>query len=215
MADFLQLPFDFPKLVSYGAENFYATQSNQKAFDVINSLPEWNTFAIIIYGENGCGKTHLAKFASEKEENSTIIAAKDLDIFYKPEHKLVIVEDIENVNQEALFHLFNNLKENGLLLLTATKSVNHIGFTLKDLRSRLLTIPEIEITEPGDDLILALLLKGFSDLQIDIGNDELQYILKHIERSYTAVYNLIKNIDFHSRSQKRKITIPLIKQAME
>ncbi len=215
MQNSYQIPFDFPKTVSYGVDNFYVSNSNKNAFNLINKLSNWNIFAALIYGESGCGKTHLIKFATEKEQDSAIILGKDLELYYKPTTKLVIIEDIEDVNEEALFHLFNNLKEKGLLLMSAKSSINRLPFILKDLKSRLLTVPEFEIFPPDDELIIALLVKNFSDLQIDISGEIIQYILKHIERSYQSVHKLINNIDFLSMSQKRKITIPLIKEALE
>ena len=73
----------------------------------------------------------------------------------------------------------------------------------------------IKISDPDDELINHLLLKHLHDRQIIIHNVEIfSYITKRINRTYLDIYNFVEKIDKLSLSQKRQITIPLIKELL-
>ena len=87
------------------------------------------------------------------------------------------------------------------------------NFKIIDLSSRIKTFYFIEIFKPDDYLIMNLIIKLFNDRQLNLKNHEIiNYITKRIDRSFDSVYNLINKIDNYSLSQKREITIPLIKE---
>ena len=62
-------------------------------------------------------------------------------------------------------------------------------------------------------LLTALIAKLFNDRQIIIGQDILEYILNHTERSFDFVTRLIAEIDDISWTYGRAVTIPIVKEA--
>ena len=98
---------------------------------------------------------------------------------------------------------------------TVKSRINRGRFKLKDLLSRLKSFYFIKISDPDDELINHLLLKHLHDRQIIIHNVEIfSYITKRINRTYLDIYNFVEKIDKLSLSQKRQITIPLIKELL-
>ena len=61
-----QLILKFPTKNVYLKEDFYVSQSNQKAHDFINSWPNWIKRIVNIFGPPGSGKTHLASILKKK-----------------------------------------------------------------------------------------------------------------------------------------------------
>ena len=87
-------------------------------------------------------------------------------------------------------------------------------FTLPDLQSRINSISHVSIQLPDDDLIFALLFKGFSERQITVEPSVLGYIVRHTRRSFSDIQNLISKTDQLSLQLKRPITIPLIQKIL-
>ena len=54
-----QLILKFPNTEAYLKEDFYVSESNQKAYDFINRWPKWIKKIVNIFGPSGSGKTHL------------------------------------------------------------------------------------------------------------------------------------------------------------
>ena len=61
-----QLILKFPKTKAYLKEDFYVSESNQKAYDFINIWPQWIKKIVNIFGPTGSGKTHLASILKSK-----------------------------------------------------------------------------------------------------------------------------------------------------
>jgi chromosomal replication initiation ATPase DnaA len=72
--------------------------------------------------------------------------------------------------------------------------------------------PSVAIREPDEQLLSALLVKHFSDRQIRVNADVLHYILPRIERSFEAVRDLVEAADRKALVEKRKISIPLMRE---
>ena len=204
-----QLALDFPTRQAYGRSNFWVAPCNQEAIAWIDKYPDWPTHALFIYGEAGSGKTHLAAIFSDER-----IEAKDLTEEFMPQTQKVVVENLEGLKDEkALFHLFNRMNEmNGGLLMTARKIPN---FLLPDLQSRIGMTPKAEIKMPDDDTIMSVCAKMFSDKQAIVEPAELMYIETRVPRSFDAVRKVVNTVDELSLAQGRRITIYLVKDAIE
>ena len=123
-----QLPFNFEHRPTLDREDFLVTSGNVEAVKMLDSYPSWPSHAIIIYGANGCGKTHLAHVFVKKTGGKTpLISAADLTAEQVPyllaKSGNLVVEDMETLkDEEALLHLYNYAKETGSHLLMITLS---------------------------------------------------------------------------------------------
>ena len=63
-------------------------------------------------------------------------------------------------------------------------------------------------------MLEALIVKLFSDRQIVISQEVLNYILQNMERSFSYAINLVERADELSLALKRAVTVPIIKKAM-
>lgn len=222
-----QLPLILPHRPSFGKEDFLIARCNLEAVQIIDQWPNWDFFAVCIYGSAGCGKTHLANVFSDKVSNLThypykIPFVKAANIKLENVHDFfiqcpcLVVEDLEeNVNQEALFHLYNLYRnEGGNILFTSTLAPARLHFTLKDLQSRLNIIPSIEIKDPDDELLSGLLIKLFSDRQIMVSPEIISYLLNNMQRSFSFARKVVAEIDNISLARKRAVTLPIVKEAL-
>lgn len=159
-------------------------------------------FALCVYGPENCGKTHLTHIFSDKVSVLThypyqiprIEAGKitlELPPLLFERHRCLVVENLnEEINEEAMFHLYNLYRnEGGSILFTSRRAPARLDIRLPDLRSRLNIIPSIEISEPDDELLSALIIKLFMDRQITVSLDIVNYILVNMQRSFAYAEN--------------------------
>jgi len=117
--------------------------------------------------------------------------------------------------EETLFHLYNALKQTGgCLLMTAARPPARWALTLEDLRSRGASSPAVEIGQPDDALIEAVLVKLFIDRQLKVDPEVIRYLVPRMERSFAAAGRLVVAIDGVSLGQRRNITVPLVREVL-
>ena len=218
----MQIPFDIPVRQAFEAEDYLVTSSNEAAVHWLDLWPNWSqSHCVILYGTAGCGKTHLSH-VWQGRSGAERLNIDDIDLSNLAALKnSLIIEDVDGSVaraeiQEKLFHLYNWQKENGAyLLLTAQQHPKNWSMTLLDLSSRMSASMAIEIGSPDDDLLAAIMVKQFLDRQINISQEVVHYLLPRIERSFEAVRHMVAQIDTLSLTQKRKITIPLIRSLLD
>ena len=100
------------------------------------------------------------------------------------------------------------------MLMTAETPPQEWPFVLPDLKSRLLAAPAVAVGSPDDALMAVVLTKLFSDRQIFVPQDVIQFILPRIERSFLALRQIVDKIDRRALSEKRPVTIPLVRELL-
>ncbi len=223
-----QFPFAFEPAKQYQRQDFIVFDCNRNALKAIELWPNWPFFALLVFGPHGCGKTHLAhifaehvQFVLQKPIPISFLQARDIKTnkvsYIHEKNPCLVVENLNaQVDEEAIFHLFNIYQnEGGHILFTSHYPFARINFKLPDLKSRLDLVPRVAISQPDDQMLTVLIVKLFSDRQIMISPDVLNYIVQNMERSFDYALKLVERADELSLSLKRAITVPLVKSVME
>ena len=190
--------------------NFFVNQTNFYAF---NALINNDTKLSFLYGPKKSGKSYLAKIWLKNnnaiEYNNNYEALLNL-------HSNILIDNLIFYDQEKIFHIVNNcILNNSKILITSDIKINSIDFKFNDLSSRLKTFTNLEINQPNDEMLLAILTKLLVDKQFIINSNEIfEYILRRVDRSYQGINEIVKKLDILSLEKKRQLTIPLIKEIM-
>ena len=214
-----QLIFKFPFKANYIEEDFYVSSNNFEAYKLIETWPKWSSKFINIFGPSGCGKTHLANIFNKKI-NSFLIKASKLNnnsLSSIKTKECLIIDEYKNNIEEKLFYsiLSQSHLSNQYIIINSSKPIQLFELKLNDLKSRLSSFVNIGIDLPTDELIKVIISKNFSDKQVKIEGKLLEYIIKNIDRSYEAVFDLIDKLDEFSLSTGKSININLIKKALK
>ena len=218
-----QIPLEFPVRSAMGREDFMIGDSNHDAVLWIDQWPNWPAPALFLSGPALCGKSHLAAVWQSRAK-ATAISPQDLieneaELLAKAgEHIIIDGVDTwlgERAAETTLFHLYNIFKEERrTVLLTGRATPTEIDFTIPDLASRLRAAPCATIKSPDDTLLQNIIVKMFADRQIQIGEAELKYIMPRMERSFKFIGDIVAKCDELALSQKRPVTIPVIRDAL-
>lgn len=219
MSDLNQLLLNFNQQQNFNSNDFFVSKSNYFAFKLIDSWPRWEKNIINIWGEKYSGKTHLAEifkkkhkayYVTEKEINNEIL--KSIKI-----HQNIIIDNFENKTDEKFIYTLFNLidHDNKYLIINSNKPITNMNFQLPDLISRAKNCLLAEIKKPDDELIFALIIKNFSDMQIKIERRLIEYIVKRIDRSYSKISDFIYKVDEISLKKKKSINIKIIKELLQ
>jgi chromosomal replication initiation ATPase DnaA len=89
-----------------------------------------------------------------------------------------------------------------------------VALALPDLKSRLMAAPAAELGSPDDTLMAVVLTKLFSDRQIFVPQEVIEFILPRIERSFLSLRDIADKIDRRALAEKRPVTVPLVKEIL-
>ncbi len=218
-----QLPLDLGHRPAFGREDFLIAPPNAGAVEWIDRWPQWPAPALVLYGPPASGKSHLAAVWRNKTKaaviDTTTLAEQNADDIAKQGEHLVL-DHIDpwfgdREGETTLFHLYNIMKEEGrTMLLTMRMAPTHVPFSIPDLASRLRAAPAASIQTPDDMLLSAILVKLFSDRQLQISHDVIMYLLPRMERSFAAAHELVDIADKLALSEKRPISVPLMRRVL-
>ena len=212
----LLLNFNFKK--SFNEHDYYVSDSNYFAFNLIDKWPKWEKRILNIHGEKFSGKTHLSKifqlkssaiYLNEKEINNEIFKKIKL-------YESIIIDEFSNKIEENLIYSIFNLVDldSKYLLINTETPLSEIKFKLPDLVSRSKNSLQAKIEPPDDDLIFALILKNFSDRQIKLEKQIIEFIVNRIDRSYSKISEFIYKVDELSLKKKKPINLKTVKEIL-
>ncbi|MDR1561291.1 MAG: hypothetical protein LBS23_02970 [Holosporaceae bacterium] len=216
--------FSFYKTENLNWYDFIDSDENFEAITYLIKWPAWNSNGIIIFGESGVGKTHLAALWAQTANAVHILKEAvnhDPRDLFDADCNFVIdnFDNFLSVNENVcnwMFHFLNIANEKGrYFLILSRTSLNSISISLNDLKSRLLAIPSINVKNPSDELLFKIAQKIAKDLEIFVSNDVLLYILNNANRDVRSVTEILKTLDKLSLQRKKAISIAFVKQHLE
>ncbi|MBE6446943.1 MAG: hypothetical protein E7015_00415 [Alphaproteobacteria bacterium] len=212
--------FDFHKVESLNWHDFIESDENYAALSTLMQWPHWNNNGVIITGNKGVGKSHLSSLWAQSAHAVYIL--KD-SINHDPRDLFesdcnFILDGIKNFSdhQDWLFHFYNIAHEKNRSFLIIDRLSPHLwGLSLKDLKSRLLSLSHVEIQDPGDELLFKITKKIAHDYEISISDDVVTYILKTSERNVSTISEILRMLDKLSLQEKRNISLRLVHRYLQ
>ena len=223
-----QLTFPWNKVNKSSLEGFFTSRENSHLLSLLKDSDFLDD--LFIYGTKESGKTFLLQAMcnsySSVSKLSLYIPLKKVmnygvEIFESLENiDLICIDGIEEVIskiewEKAIFNLINKaLISETRLILTSSKDLKSLNFSLPDLESRIRKIQSYELYPINDKDILDA-LKYISKLtSINLGDKEAKYLVTYSQRNISNLVHILESLDQLSMEMKRKITIPLIKEVI-
>ena len=218
MKNLNQLLLNFKHKQNFNYNDFYVSKSNYYAFQLIEKWPKWEKNILNIYGEKFSGKTHLSKIFLDKNKGIKV-CEKDIndEVFKKLKlYENIVIDNYYNKSKEKLMYSIFNLvdQDNKYLIINSINPISEFSFKLNDLESRAKNCLFAKIDYPDDELMFAIILKSFSDRQIQIDKKLIDFIIKRIDRSYGKIADFIYKVDELSLKKKKAIDFKTIKEIL-
>jgi chromosomal replication initiation ATPase DnaA len=204
-----QLALDLPHRQSWDEADFFITSRNEHALRLVTAWPNWHAPAAVIFGPPQSGKTYLANIWRNRSSGEFIEPSKLAEHMWAAPYAPLIIEDVDTAVfcETALFHHLNLAREHGsFILLIAQTPPGQWEISLPDLRSRIRSYPAAEIQPPDEEHLAGLLLKHFSDRQIEVAPDVISYLVARIERSMAAAQMVAEQLDKLALAEQKKVT---------
>ncbi len=170
---------------------------------------------VYLWGEAGCGRTHLLKAAAAEAQGHYVSCAAHDPV--SDSAMLLAADDVEGLSpdaQAALFHRYNTLREQGGGLIASGK-VPPVQLKLRaDLLTRLawglvVQVHALSDSEKAQALAQHAKARGFT-----LRDDVSAYLLTHAPRDMGALFATLDALDRFSLETKRGVTVPLVRELL-
>ncbi len=226
-----QIPFKFGNFQKNDLVSFLPGD-NQDLLKLIKLITnKGKSHRLYLWGESGTGKSHLlqaaCKQAADSELHVAYIPLKELSMLSAEmlhdlgELDLVCVDDLECLAgqtewQQGLVWLYNELRDNNhSMIISGNKSSTNIDLEVEDLKSRLAWDQVTQIKSPDDELKIEILKQKANARSFELSDEVIEFLIRRVDRNLGSLMNVLDKIDHASLAEKRKITIPFVKNILE
>jgi DnaA family protein len=178
-----------------------------------------NERCIYVWGEAGAGKTHLLRaLATLSDAHYLSSHAMDDAFIYQAPTSLYLIDDCDRLSpaaQIAAFNLFNQVRENGGVLVAAGAKPPAGLSVREDLRTRMGWGLIYQVHGLTDDEKLAALEHAAEARGLALSAGVLPYLMTHFRRDMPSLSAILDALDRYSLETKRPITLPLLRSLLQ
>jgi len=204
-------------------DNFFPGR-NVEAMSELHSLASGRSgeHFVYIWGERGCGRSHLLQAAVAAASSRGIIAqyiaagealpADDSGV------RMLAVDDVEKLDAQAeleFFRLYNALRERQGAVLAAGNVAPARLQLRPDLLTRLGWGLVFQVHVLSDDDKRVALKRHAAARAFDLRDEIVEYLLRHLKRDLPSLMAVLDALDRYSLETKRPITLPLLRQLLQ
>lgn len=223
-----QLPLNLTLKESTSFENF-SPGRNREALTRLESLARGSghDHTLFIWGESGCGKTHLLQSACRLAQaqgrlcayvplaSASELSSKLLEDLERC--ALVCVDDVQHIAgdrswEAALFHCYERLRQaNSAFVASGIANPRHLRLHMPELATRLGSGPVYHLHLLTDTEKLAVLRGQAQRRGLELPEEVARYILERYPRDLHVLFRLLERLDRASLAEQRRLTIPFIR----
>ena len=184
----------------------------------------------LLWGSAGTGKTHLlhacCHHAGAAGHEVAYLSLRDVaDLSPQllegwERYALVCLDDVDVIAgqsewEEALFHLYNRIREQGGALIVSSAALPaSVPFGLPDLASRLGWGLVYQLQPLNDEQRLEALQRRARQRGCDMPDETGRYLLRRLPRDMPALFDLLERLDEASLAAQRRLTVPFVKSVL-
>jgi len=197
-----QLVLEIAPERTFSLANF-VVGTNQELLTHLHALArgEFREAVLYLWGAVGSGRSHLLHALRQSSASA-----------------LYIVDDVETLDadaQGALFQAINAAREGGPTVLAAGLQPPAQLQLREDVRSRLAWGLVYEVQALDDAARITYLEQEAARRGTHISSDVIRYLLNHVRRDLPTLVALMEHLDRYSLAQRRPLTIPFVREALE
>ena len=237
-----QLLLNFPSHPEYGFSNFVVSDGSHIAFETAKEFCSRSQVAfqvLYIFGQKNLGKTHLllsignltakngsravfiegCDFANKMKDVESLEARNTLDQLLDVD--FFLMDNVEGIAhsstaQEKLYHIYNQVTDKGgKLAFTASLPPDKNSAMESYLTSRFQWGMVAKIKPIDDATTAKIIVKLAMDISLIMPEPIIHFLLSRIPRDFISIQNAVKTINQESYIKKKKVTLPLVKTALD
>lgn len=207
--------------------SFYPAGNMQVFNAILHFVRGYGEQYIYLWGQVGAGRSHLLQACCHAAPECNVsavylpMADAHLDLFDGLENvSLICIDDVENIAgkeefEEQLFHLFNRVRANNKrLIITGNVPPSNLAIKLPDLRSRLAWGVVYQLQALEDEEKLKALQQRAQSRGLELEPSVGKFLLRRCPRNMQQLFNTLEELDHASLVQKRRLTIPFVKEVL-
>jgi DnaA family protein len=225
-----QLPLGLQLRASARFSNFIAGPNRELLGQLQHTATGEGGPFFLLWGSAGTGKTHLLHAcchqAGADAREVAYLSLRDAadmppQLLEGWEHyALVCLDDVDAIAgqrnwEEALFHLYNRIREQGGALVVSSVALPaSLPFGLPDLVSRLGWGLVYQLQPLNDEQRLQALQRRAQQRGCEMPAETGRYLLRRLPRDMPALFDLLERLDEASLVQQRRLTVPFVKSVL-
>ncbi len=183
-------------------DNFVLGRNAEAIHALQSALTGKSQGFIYLWGEKGCGKSHLIQACLNNPTTHDLICTDDVQL-------------LDNEAQIALFNTYNQTRESsGILIVTGDATPTKMGLR-DDLATRLAWGLVYQL-HPLTDSEKALALKNHAfERGMKLPDEVLDYCLRYLRRDLPTLMATLNALDEWSLATKKSVTVPMLRNLLQ
>lgn len=174
---------------------------------------------VYLWGDSGAGKSHLLQAMAALPAARYIAADAAVDAFqFSPSQHIYLLDDCNKLSDEAqiwAFALFNQVRENNGIMITAGSVAPAFLQVREDLRTRMGWGLIYQVHELTDEQKIEALSHSAAARGMTLSSGVLPYLITHFRRDMRSLSAMLNALDQFSLETKRPITLPLLRELLQ
>ena len=170
---------------------------------------------IFLWGEPGCGRTHLLRGVTAAADAAYLSA--DADYASAGGRRLIAVDDVDRLDearQVALFGMLNRARETRGVVIAAGPLPPAQLALREDLKTRLGWGLVYRVQPLSDDDKARHLHAEAGRRGLRLPDEVVAYLLARAPRDLPSLMTVLDRLDRHSLARHRPITVPLVRELL-